>query len=69
MLLPSGTNALSSGGVMWRGGPILCVVALLAMTLQLAAKRACSRDIIEMVKKDTNASNAVRPPHFFHRGC
>lgn len=68
-------HVLSSGDtlasrVRWRAGRMLCVIFLLTVALQLAAKKACSYDIIISVQTLINStSSLVRPPSFNQHTC
>ncbi|TNN01405.1 interleukin 15, like isoform X1 [Takifugu flavidus] len=57
-------HVLSSGDtlasrVRWRGGRMLCVIFLLTVALQLAAKKACSYDIIISVQTLINSTSSL----------
>ncbi|XP_056906533.1 interleukin 15, like isoform X4 [Takifugu flavidus] len=60
-------HVLSSGDtlasrVRWRGGRMLCVIFLLTVALQLAAKKACSYDIIISVQTLINSTSSLKCP-------
>lgn len=68
-------HVLSSGDtlasrVRWRGGRMLCLIFLLTAALQLAARKACSNDIIVSVQAlISSTSNLVRPPSSTQHTC